>query len=373
MNVVELYTLAKWVNREVVESELSAKYDQLHAILHQKASNPSIAFEEFKNDLIETLKRVDLTTLTKDQMDFLSQIRILQAIGKQSEQQIENILFRHGLDITTAVEKFLAIVNDLNSGIAKLNSIFESLDGCIQDDIDEYGDNVLIRVRFQDNASMSNVKDFKEWGRRWHLIGLGIAIIHDATPEDIQIVGAAKGSVILELLTDYKIGLTVVSVILGSLEVTERVQNIRKSSAELVQISLENEMLTKNIADLETTAEAVRKDGVTNIINLQINELNLNTETDGTKINALKSSISNLVDFLERGGGVELMLPKHEEDPDSDEENPTVDKFEKIRESVTKIKKLEDKIEQIEYNIQYKNDRIDKQDAVETDENEPQE
>ncbi len=373
MNVVELYTLAKWVNRDVVETELSAKYSKLHAILQQKASSPTVAFEEPKNDLIEAVNNVDLTTLTKDQVAFLDQIGILQAIGKQSEQQIENILFRHGLDLTTAVAKFLLIVNDLNGGIAKLNSIFESLEGCIQDDIDEYGDNVLIRVRFQDNASMSNVKDFKNWGKKWHLIGRGIAMIHDATPEDIKIIGAAKGSVVLELLTDYKIGLTVASIILGSLEVTESALNIRKMSAELILINLQTEMVTKNIADLEKTAKAVKKSGITNIINLQINELNLNTETDGDKINALEESVTILVDFIEKGGGIELMIPEHEEDPDSDEENPTVDKFEKIREDITKIKNLEDKIESIEYSIQHKNDKIDKQDAEETDENEPQE
>ncbi len=347
MNVVELYTLAKWVNREIVETELSAKYSNLHAILQQNVHHPSETLEEHKNDLIEAVKSIDLTTLTKVQTAFLNEIKILHALGTQGVEQIEYIWNHHGLDIITAVEKFLAIINDLNNGVNKLNSIFESLDGCIHDDSNKYKNEVLIRVSFQDDASMSNIKDFKDWADKWHLIGRGIAMAHNKKPEDIKIVGATRGSIVLDLIANPEIVATIGGIMLLVLEVTERVANIIAKAAEIRHIDTKDKELRKDVANLEKTAKKSKEAEITNIINLQITQLNLKDDNEKTSI--LKKSITTLVDFLEKGGGLELIAPEKTDDSDSKKNKRVEAKFAKIRKINTKIKNLENKMKLIEH------------------------
>ena len=368
MNVVELYTLAKWVVRELIETDLLDKYSNLHAILQQNAHQSSVAFEEPKNDLIESIKRVDLTTLTKDQVAFLNQVGILQAIGKQSEQQIENILFRNRLDIITVVEKFQVIIDDLNNGIGKMNFLREGLEGCIQDDIDEYGDDVIMRVSFLNDASMSDIKKFKNWGDKWHSIGRGIAIAHGKAPEDIKIVGASKGSVILDLSTSYEIVITLGSIIWSALIVSDKVLEIKKKASEIKYINLKSEQLKKISAELKETAAIEKESGIKIIVEDHVKKLNLKKGGVGDKITTLNNSITYLVDFIEKGGEIDFVIPEQEA-LNSDKENLIEDKFAEIRESAKEIRILENKLKLIEL-VKDEEDEVTENEE-ETNKNEP--
>jgi hypothetical protein len=56
---------------------------------------------------------------------------------------------------------------------------------------------------------MSNVADFRKWGTFWFEIGRGVAMAHNAAPEEIKIVGATKGSIIIELAVVSDIAVTI--------------------------------------------------------------------------------------------------------------------------------------------------------------------
>ncbi len=378
MNVVELYTLTKWVVRELIESKLLDKYSNLQAILQQNADQSSVAFEEPKNDLIESIGKVDLTTLTKDQVAFLDQIGILQAIGRKSEQQIEDILFRHRLDIITVVEKFQIIIDNLNNGIGKMNFLREGLEGCIQDDIDEYGDDIIIRVSFLDDASISDVTKFKDWGAKWHNIGRGIAIAHNKAPEDIKIVGASKGSVILDFATIYVIAKTLSSIIREALVLYEKVLEIKKKSSEIKHINLKNDVLKQTSTILKKASEAEEEAGIKEILDTHVKKLKLKKTVDGDKITELNKSITDVVNFVRKGGEVDFVIPEQIA-PDSDEENPPEDKFAEIRESAKEIRILDNKLKLIEHTQNEDEEFTENEDEEFTeneedaDENEPQE
>ena len=119
----------------------------------------------------------------------------------------------------TSAQKLQIIYQMLSEGVAKSNQIKVGLTGCVIDEPYELGNEILMRVSFTGHAMMSNVTDFKAWGAIWYDRGRGIAMAHDATPEDIKIVGATKGSIIIELAVIATIATTTSGIILAALKV----------------------------------------------------------------------------------------------------------------------------------------------------------
>lgn len=346
MNVSELFDLTHWVTDEIVTTEIPQKYQTLQTIIQQH-SLPNQAkqpFDDQKNDLIKTLKNVPLRKLTKDQLLFLHELGISQAVGEEGIEMIEDILYKNVIDVATSAEKLKQIIKELNEGIQKSNQIKTGLDGCVFEEEYETENEVLIRVSFTGNATMSNVTDFKNWGNIWHEIGRGIAMAHNASPEDVKIVGATKGSIIIELAVIAGIATTASGIILAALRVTEKVLDIRKKAEEIRNMKLINKKLAMNI---EKEAENEKSAGIEKISAEIIKKLKLNKDSEGDKINALEKAVKNLVNFIESGGEVDFIIPDEEVDDDGKViRNNYGDlrvAFQEIRQLDNKIKLLESK------------------------------
>ena len=242
MNVSELFKLINWIQTEIVERQIPQKYQALQQILQRNTqpNQPKQPFEHQKNDLIESIKKVRINQLTKDQVEFLKKLNIAQAIGKEGVDTIEDILYKNALDIATAAKKIQEIYQRLTQGIQKANQIRTGLQGCVIEEKYEIEGEVLIRIYFKDKASLANVTDFKKWGEIWYDIGRGIAMAHNATPEDIKIVGATSGSIVLEMSTVASIATTTSVIIYFILKVIEKVLEIRKIVEEIRNLQLNN-------------------------------------------------------------------------------------------------------------------------------------
>jgi len=346
MNVSELFELTNWIQTEIVNRQIPQKYQTLQQILQRNAqpNQQKQPFEDQKNDLIESIKKVQINRLTKDQLEFLRNLNIAQAIGKEGVDTIEDILYKNVIDIATAAKKIQEIHQRLTQGIQKANQIRAGLEGCVIEEEYEVEGEVLIRIYFRDKASLANVTDFKKWGETWHDIGRGIAMAHNATPEDIKIVGATSGSIVLEMATMASIATTTSAIIYSILKVVEKVLEIRKKAEEIKNLQLNN----KKIAlELEKEAEKEIENGAEMIANEQIKRLRLKQEGEGDKINVLEKAVSKLLNFIELGGEVDFIIPE-EDMVKSDEE---VEQIEKSEIDYTQIKDTSEKIRQLEYKI----------------------
>lgn len=346
MNVSELFELTNWIQTEIVNRQIPQKYQTLQQILQRNAqpNQQKQPFEDQKNDLIESIKKVRINRLTKDQLEFLRNLNIAQAIGKEGVDTIEDILYKNVIDIATAAKKIQEIHQRLTQGIQKANQIRTGLEGCVVEEEYEVEGEVLIRIYFRDKASLANVTDFKKWGETWHDIGRGIAMAHNATPEDIKIVGATSGSIVLEMATMASIATTTSAIIYSILKVVEKVLEIRKKAEEIKNLQLNN----KKIAlELEEEAKKEIENGAKRIANELIKELGLKQEGEGDKINALEKAVSKLLNFIELGGEVDFIIPE-EDMVESDEE---VEQIEKSKIDYTQIKDTSEKIRQLEYKI----------------------
>ena len=343
MNVSELFELTHWITREIEETQIPNKYQVLQNILlqHSQPNQQKTPFESQKDDLIDTLEKVPLGQLTRDQLDFLYHLGIAAFVGKEGIEQIEDTLYKNVIDVATSAQKFQQTLQKISEGISKANQIKAGLTDCVIEEEYETDDEILMRVSFTGNALISNVTDFKSWGSIWYDIGRGIAMAHNASPEEVKIVGATKGSIIIELAVIASIATTTSGIILAALKVAEKVLDIRTKAEELRRLKMKNDKFAK---DLEKEADNEKKAGIEEITGEVIKTLNIKKDGEGDKIKALDTAVKNLVNFIEKGGIVDFIIPE-EEDLEEGEEN----KNEDLRMAFQEIRQLEKKLALIEH------------------------
>lgn len=343
MNVSELFQLTHWVSNEIERAQVPQKYQALQVILQQNSqpNQPKQPFESQKIDLIQTLNNVPLGQLTKDQLDFLHKLGIAESVGEEGVRIIEDILYKNVIDVATSAQKIQAILQKLSEGINKFNQIKAGLVGCVMEEEYESDNEILMRVTFAGHAAMANVTDFKSWGGIWYDIGRGIAMAHNASPEDVKIIGATKGSVILELAVMASIATTTSGIILAALKVAEKVLDIRKKAEELRGLKLKNDKFAK---DLEKEAESEKKSGIEEITSSFVEKLGLKEDGEGDKVKALDVAVKNLVNFIEKGGVVDFIVPEDEAAEEGEE-----DKKKELRVAFQQIRQLEKKLALLEH------------------------
>jgi hypothetical protein len=345
MNVSELFNLTNWVTDEIVSTQIPQKYQALQQILqqHSRPNQQKQPFETQKNDLTETIKNVPLRKLTKDQLLFLHELGIAQSVGDEGIKVIEDILYKNVIDVATSAQKLQQIHQEITKGIQKSDQIKAGLDGCVFEEEYESDNEVLMRVSFTGHATMSNVTDFKSWGNIWYEIGRGIAMAHNTSPEAVKIVGATKGSIIIELAVIASIAMTTSGIILSALKVAEKVLDIRKKAEEIRNMKLNNKKLAN---DIDKEAEKEKTAGIEKISTGIIKKLKLKKDGEGDKVNALDKAVKNLVDFIESGGEVDFIIP--EEEVESEESENASPKYGDLRVTFQEIRQLENKIKLLE-------------------------
>lgn len=348
MHVIELYQITEWIDVEIRENEIVQKYQNLQSILQQNAqpNQQQQSFESQKNELIEALGKVALNRLSIDQLDFLKRLKIAQHIGDEGINSIEDNLYKNVIDIATSASNLQNVIEDINYGLEKSEQIQRGLEDCVDLESPEF-DEVLIRVNFSGSATMANVTDLKNWGIVWYDIARGIAMAHGASPEEVKVVGAKKGSIIIELAVVYGIAHTTSKIILSALNVADRVLDIRKKAEELRGLKLSNKKLANEI---EKEADKEKESGIANITKEIVAELQLKIEGEGDKVTALDKSVHNLVDFIEKGGEVDFVMPEESdiEDEDIETDKKKQKKLKELRLAFEGIRRLEHKIKQIE-------------------------
>jgi len=345
MNVSELFALTKWINSEINAKQVSEKYQALHTILQQNSqpNQPKQPFEDQKNSLIETLSAVDLSALSTHQLAFLDSLNISSAIGEEGVAAIEDILYKNVIDIATSVTDIGAIISRIQNAIQKSSQIQTGIAGCV-DEEKIAAEGALIRITFSGNAAMANITDMKKWGDKWYEIGRGITMAHGLAPEDIRVVGATTGSIVIELATAYAIVKTTSAIIMEVLKVADKVLEIRKKVEEIRAFKFANKDAENA---LMSNAQSEHDNGIKNITKKFVTELKLSKGNNGDKVTNLEKAVKDLVEFIENGGEVDFIPPEDENAEEMNETDAADQK--KLRSQFNEIRRLEKKIHAIEY------------------------
>ena len=342
MQVKELLSLSYWIDKNIKKLQVSQKYQQLHKAMQQNVNarnnQPMQPFETQKNAVIDTIEDISVSGLTNEQERMLSKLQISQYIGSEGVTNLENLLFRNSLDIATATAEVNSIHEKLNQAIQKSDQLKANLASLIdvdEQDADE-SEQVIMRVHFQNDVSLNNLTDLKKLGTTWWEIGRGIAMAHDHAPEDVKIVGAQKGSIIIELAVIAAIATTTSTIILSALKVADRVLTIRKKAEEIKALKLGNQKLE---AELAKEADKEKMEGLESITKEISVNLNINQNGDGEKFKVIEKAVKNLIEFVEKGGEVDFYSPEGSEGDQN---------IKQMKLNFAEIKKLEKRVLAIE-------------------------
>ncbi len=345
MQVSELHQLTDWIEEHIKERNILDSYHSLHHRLQENAQQgqQQQPFENEKKQLLLALKNTPLDQLTIIQLEFLHAMGIGTHVGPASVKDVEDILFRNVIDVATAASKIAEKIQSISEGIRKSDSIREGLGEYDAPDDDIGDDEVLVRVIFSNDASISNVVNLKEWSRQWHDIARGIAMMHNAPPEDVKIIGAGRGSVIIELVVNCGIAATIMTIVRQAFDIAKRYAEIKYIAERTRAAKIRNNRIASQI---EAEAEKEKNEAIEKIAS---KIKSAGKKKDGETSNALQRSVKNLVEFLSKGGELDWVIPEEEDETeDSAELNKLTDRR-KLQESLQEIRRLNSDPRQLEY------------------------
>lgn len=349
MQIEELIDLTNWIERSLKEKQLPELYEALHKVLKQNTqpNQRQQPFETQRDQLLQALNTTPTTELSHGQIEVLKSLDIWDNIGRTGAEGLEDTLYRNALDIATAAKDVNSTLQKLKKALDWSNQVNDLLNQITDaDDVLEDEGFALMRVHFSGNAQISNLSHFKEWGKVWYDIGRGIAMANHTAPEDIRIVGASKGSVILTLIGTYVVVRTVSLIILELLKVSEKYFQVKRMAEEAREKKLKNDRIVKL---LEEEADSLREDGISEIVEKVKESCNLETKKNGEEIEAIKRSIEKLSVFIDQGGDVDIVMPEDSQDDEDESDKKSQDEKEKIRDMLKEIRALESTVRQIEH------------------------
>lgn len=330
MQVSELHQLTSWVEDSIINTSLSSHYTGLQNVLNQNAqrrnNQPAQPFETQKSTLIEALSSINSDELTNTQIATLNQLELKDLIGNEGVAKIEHLL-SNTLDIAQVAKTMQEYTARLNSGISKVQAIKAALSPILHEsDADISKGKVLTRVVFHHDASINNIKDLKSWTNKWFEIGRGFSIANGQTPEDVEVIGAAKGSIIIELALLATTALPIAKAINLTVDSLVKFQDFRLKSLQIRDMKNENPKLEKELEEdaerWDSRAQQVKDDAVNEITDEIKNTLENFKEEHSNELN---KAVRNLVDFMSKGGDVECVVSDDESDEEEvDKDNEAV-------------------------------------------------
>lgn len=340
METTELFRLGEWVQHEIVERNIPGHYDSLIAVLNQnvkRANNQAFnSFEAQKQKLYEELALIDISGLTLSQIHILKTVGLYPVIDAPGIAQLDEI-FINTLDIAHVLQRVGEMKNSLAQGLGQINQINAALAPLIdEDEVHLPVDKVLTRVIFEHDAGITNISELKGWSSKWFDIGRGFAVANGHTPEDVEVIGAARGSIIIELAllatSAYPIA-KAINIILDSMVKYKEFQlksiEVRNMKAETPDLSSDFE---QDAVRWEERADALKQEIIGSVVE-EVKQYFDNYQDDNKA--ELRSAVKSLVEFLSKGGDVDCVITEEDDD-----DEPLNAKLAIIKEEFTRIRQI---------------------------------
>lgn len=263
MDVEELLALTAWVDKFLVARRTHRQYNVLAAVLNENAQGvqPRKPMDQELAALFSNLEGVEVNQLTLDQLEFLGRLGLADHVAGTGIENVKRILADNPIDISTTARRINEIAARVGKGIELSNGIKAALANLVELQKPTESTAVL-RVRFAGASAVKNIVDLKQWSKEWHDIGRGIALAVGQAPETITVVGARKGSIIIELGVLYGIAKIVSAIMMECLKVAGRTLEIQEQYEKIRALRLANAKLAE---DLRAEIERERKAGLERI------------------------------------------------------------------------------------------------------------
>jgi len=371
MELQEVYNLQAWIDEEITKRELIQKYAALLQVLQQNSkraqNQTSTPFNEQKQSLLETLKIVNIFGLSNPQIQVLDKLNILQHVGKETSENIKSMMTEHASDLAYIAEQINKSQTELQQGIQQINTIFTSLSPIISDkELEIPKDMILTRVTFQNEASINDINDLRNWTIRLYNITRGLAIACNEPVESVKVDSASKGSLIFVLILGRYIASILTKTLKEIFQCMSEYQNFKIKAHEAELAALKKDKFEQDYLEdkgrWEGRMERVKQqviDDLTSHIKKEIRDYN------DTNDGELRKSVKDLVELISKGGDVDPVIPPVEITDIEDETEETAElnaSLEDLRQNYIKLTELKHDLK-----IEHLSDFVDENDDEEND------
>ena len=336
MEVSDLYRLGKWFDSHVKTAV--REYQMLQQKLQHNATQPKR--EPVKpelNQLLGTLRGMPMYELTGEQISVLEDQGIDGYIGPIGARNLESIVKSARFDPASANEEVQSIHSTLNESLSRMNVIKEGLSkiAVFAEDHSDF-DQMMIRIHFKESASISDLTEWKTWSEEWLDIIRGVALCVDEAPENVKVLGARQGSIILVLgataaVTSLLLLISnhLTKIALNGLQLANAVEDF-KSKVKV------NKTV---ISGLEKAIDNNEKDGIKDL--LEAVKKSLPAPINGEQENALKKSIEKYQVFLKKGGELDALSPPPPEEAEEDDlSEAEIAQITEVRENIEQLREV---------------------------------
>lgn len=314
MEIKEIYQLARWYrdNITVYRVEESLTRANMNITNMLSSSNPSnVKLEHVRKYLdehIEVLSEIDLEALSFDDIEVLEKLGLKYIVLSSAIPSLHKVSEQGDIqEIAARISDSLQTLKPLNIQFFHFLNSFDNIFGSVADveGTDHHG-KVLTRVRFHNDALISNVVNLSDWTTKWNTIARGYSMALGQTPETFEVVGASKGSIIFDLLLDFEtvklfsetfnlLAETAFNVaeMYGAIKAVEFMKgsdpDLHKQTVEHIKAEIEknHEEMTEQVAD--KLLAKLQQDGL---------------HSDGEVKESLKRSVKELNNFVNKGGDI---------------------------------------------------------------------
>lgn len=337
----ELLSLAEWVERHVLgaRSEFENFCTTLEHNARQQNKQP---VQPHFDQLSSKLMTMPVQQLSAEQRALLEKRGVLKYLAESGRAHFKRVMEQDGYDPATAAQDGRAAWQALQTLSQELTQVRNGIVGL---GIEESGarrddGSFVTRVRFTGEASISNISDLKKWAADWHVIGHGLAAAAGERPEDIQIVGASRGSIVLwisgTLLVTGALAIMArhaCTVTLNVVQALSAIEQLRHTKVTNQQVE---EILKENL-------KTVQANGKNEIVDEVIQHL-------GTRVNAearskLEKSVEKYLEFTQKGGEIDMLAPPTAAVATDDEQMSA--KVAELRQIIEETRKLRDSLPQL--------------------------
>ncbi|MBY3790655.1 hypothetical protein HPQ32_20200 [Photobacterium carnosum] len=351
METKEMYQLARWYRDNITDNGVEQSLRETKNKVTSMLSNGveySVKIYNIRNYLeahIKVLSSIDLEALSFDDIEILEKLGLKYIVLSSSIPSLYKISNQGDVqEIAARISDSLETLESVNIQFTHFLDAFNKIFSSAPDveETDHHG-KVLTRVRFHNDALISNVVNLSDWTARWNTIARGYSMALGQAPETFEVVGASKGSIIFDLLLDFE------TVKLFS-ETFNLLAETAFNVAELYGAIKAVEFMKESNPDLykqaveHTKAEAEKKheEMAEQVACKLLEKFQLSGQnTDGEVKGSLKRSVRELNNFVNKGGDINFRTESDEVDM-AEQVSLVNDALKQLQHS-SKQKQLEDK------------------------------
>lgn len=305
MIVEELYGLTQWATAEI--GPLLSHYENLATTLeHNTRNTQKVGVRDQLLPLEEALRRVPLQRLTAEQLELLDKNDMLRYLGTSGIDFLKVTVRDGNFDPATGASSVRGAHQALTQGLRRLETLREDMNSAnVQVERKFSADaGVITRLHFQDRANIGDVAELKKWSSEWYDIARGLAAATKERPEDVRVIGASTGSLILVLSTSVAIA-TVLSILAKNANlISKSVLDILNGIEDLRH----KKVLNQTIEDaMKEQAKAIKDNGVATAVDSV--KAHLGVVIDKEVETLLNKAVEKYFNFTEKGGEVDMLAP----------------------------------------------------------------